>query len=498
MTSSEARPLATTARKAILYGGGFTLVRDVAQFLVMIAMVRLLRPEDYGVVSLSQAIIGVLSMFSFATFSSHALQLRDPENVDWQLHFTAAAIINVALFIVTSLIAIALYWWEPHKGLAMPLFVMGAVFLIEIPATFWFRILSARHNWERSYLLSSIGSLIGLIAGIIIAVCGGGYWALAVQPLLFGVPAALDLLLVQRFKADWRWSWSGYRDTLRFGFDRIGSGFVGRGRVLNEQVLLSSLYDLATLGIFTRATGLAMLVAGRIGSVVMLSLHPVLTRAERGSARFRRLADFVLRGVVWTTVPASACLGLAASDMVAILYGGRWSGVAGLMPFAAVAIGLGGIIASLSSLLVANENARAALWLDATAAASAIALAFLLIPRGASTYLAGLGIHGLMVAGAAIVLLVHYGALSTRGAVVALAPALVACTAGTAAVFAVREAVGTSEHLVVRLTVDASTLALSYMAALRLAFAQPLVELLEVAPGGPTLARALGLTCAGN
>jgi hypothetical protein len=88
--------------------------------------------------------------------------------------------------------------------------------------------------------------------------------------------------------------------------------------------------------------------------------------------------------------------------------------------------------------------------------------------------------------------------LSTCGAAAAMGPALVACTAGAAAVFAVREATGTSEHLIVRLVVDASTFAFSYVAVLRLAFAQPLAELLDVAPGKSTLARALRLSPAGN
>jgi O-antigen/teichoic acid export membrane protein len=136
---------------------------------------------------------------------------------------------------------------------------------------------------------------------------------------MLGLPAAIDLLFVKRFRPDWTRSWARRRDAFRFGLDRIGSGVVGRGRALNEQMLLSGLYDFATLGIFSRATGLATLLAGRIGSVAIMSLYPIVTRAERNSPRFRRLADLVLRGVVWTTVPAAAFLGLAAQDTVSLL-----------------------------------------------------------------------------------------------------------------------------------------------------------------------------------
>lgn len=492
--TTEPARLGESARAALLWGGGFTLMRDVAQFVTLLILVRLLTPADYGTAALAQAIVGLASVVSVGTFSGHALQMRNPDEIDWQAHFTAATVINTTLAILVLALAFAISFTTQYAQVALPLAALAVVFIIEIPGTLRHRMLETAHDWKRFRLLLIVGTFLGLGSGLLVAMMGGGVWALIVQIPMLGLPAAIDLLLIQRFSPDWTWSWARWRETFRFGLDRIGSGLVGRGRVLNEQVLLSGLYDLATLGIFTRATGLATLLAGRIGSVAMMSLHPVVTRAERGSARFRRLADLVLRGVVWTTVPAAAFLGLAASDTVALLYGAQWASVAELMPFAAIAIGLGGIITALSSLLVANDDTRAAMWLDVAAAVSAVALAFLLIPRGAWTFLAGLGVHGFVIAVAAIALLWHRRAVSIGGALAAFAPALVSCAAGTAAVLALRHAMGTSEHLVLRLVVDASVFGFSYIAALRLAFARPLADLLDVAPGGSTLARGLRLT----
>lgn len=486
--------LGQTARGALLWGGGSALVRDAAQFGAMLILVRLLTPVDYGIAALAQAIVGIAGILSIVTFSTHTLQVRNPAEIDWQTQFTAATVLNAIVAGLVLAIAFGLSLTEKYRETALPLAALSVVFLVEIPGALRHRMLETAHDWTRFRLLLVISTFLSLGMGLLVAMMGGGVWALIIQPPMLGLPAAIDLLFIQRFRPDWTWSWARWRDTFRFGLDRIGSGIVGRGRVLNEQVLLSGLYDLATLGIFTRATGLATLLAGRIGSVAMTSLHPVITRAERRSARFRRLADLVLRGVVWTTVPAAAFLGLAASDTVALLYGAQWASVAELMPFAAIAIGLGGIITALSSLLVANDDTRAAMWLDVAAAVSAVALAFLLIPRGAWTFLAGLGVHGFVIAVAAIALLWHRRAVSIGGVLAAFAPALVSCAAGTAAVLALRHAMGTSEHLVLRLVVDASVFGFSYIAALRLAFARPLADLLDVAPGGSTLARGLRLT----
>jgi O-antigen/teichoic acid export membrane protein len=485
--------LGGSARASLIWGAGFTLLRDVVQFAVMLVLVRLLSPADYGTAALAQTIIGVLSVISVATFSGHALQIRNPEEIDWQAHFTAATAINGALAALVLVLAYGLTFVQSYHEAALPLAAMAVVLIVEIPGTLRQRMLETAHDWKRFRLLFMVGTLLGLGFGLAVGLMGGGVWALVVQLPMLSLPAAIDLLFIQRFRPDWSWSWSRWADSFKFGANRIGSGLTVRGRALNEQMLMSSVYDLATLGIFTRATGLAMLLAGRIGSVATMSLYPVITRAERGSPRFRRLADILLRGVVWTTVPAAAFLGLTARDIVATLYGPKWDSVASLMPFASVAIGLGGIITALSSLLVANDDSRAALWVDIVAALSGMVVAFALIPLGAWTYLAGLSAHAIAVAGAAIAVLLRRGAMSGKGVAAAFVPVVVAGLGGIVAVLLARHGLGVSDHRFVRLAVDAIMFSSGYLASLRALFPASLAELLEVAPAGWVLVRALRL-----
>lgn len=488
-----ASSLGASARASLLWGGGFTILRDVAQFALMLVLVRLLTPADYGTATFAQAILGVFAVLSYQTFSGHALLARVPTEIDWQAHFTTAVVQNSMLAGLALAMAFALSFTERYDSAALPLAALAVVFIIEIPGTLRHRMLEAAHDWQRFRLLLIVGTFLGLGSGLLVGLMGGGVWALIVQVPMLGLPAAIDLLLIQRFRPDWTWSWARWRETFRFGVDRIGAGFVGRGRVLNEQALLSSIYDLATLGIFGRATGLATLIAGRIGSVAMMSLTPVVTRAEAGSARFQRLADLVLRGVVWTTLPAAAFLGLAARDTVALLYGAQWDSVAALLPLAALTIGLAGIVSALSSLLVANDGSRASMSLDMAAGVSGIAVALALIPFGARTYLAGLGAHALIVTGAALVLLQRRGAITASGVSAAFLPALVAVAVGLATALAARYAVGTSDMLLVRLGVDAIALGAAYLATLRFCFAASLAELLEVVPGGARLGQWSGM-----
>lgn len=488
---AKEKNLAAAATSALAWSGGFTLLRDLAQFAVMLVLVRLLSPADYGNAALAQSIVGLASTVSFAPFSYHALQLRNPAGIDWQSHFTAATAINFSLFLGMMAVAWGLSLTTAYHNVAAPLAALSVVFLIEIPGTLRHRMLEALHEWRRFRILLTLGALLGLGVGLIVAMMGGGVWALIVQPPMFGVPGAVDLFVGARFRPTWTWSRARYHDAACFGFNRIGAAVPARTRQMAEHVLLSNTYDLAILGVFTRAVGLSALLAGRIGSVAIASIYPVITRADQGSARFQRMAGLALRGICWTTAPSAAFLAIAANDIVGLLYGPKWAAVIPLLPLAATAVGLGGVVTALSNLLLANNEANASLRLELLMVLTGIAIMFFFIPLGLSAYLIALCCQVVAMIGIAIALLLTKNGVTPAAVVAALAPPVGAATAAVAAVWTWHSVLGVSSHLLARLVADALLFAAAYIAILRVAFARPLLELLEVAPGGQSVARCL-------
>jgi hypothetical protein len=86
---------------SLLWGGGFTIFRDVVQLVSMLILIRLLAQVDYGRVALARTIVDLLAVVSFGTFATHTLQAREPAEIDWQAHFTAGVVINSVLAFFT-------------------------------------------------------------------------------------------------------------------------------------------------------------------------------------------------------------------------------------------------------------------------------------------------------------------------------------------------------------------------------------------------------------
>ena len=457
-------------------------------------LVRVVSPAEYGSAALAQSVVGLISVLSFSTFLQHALQHRDPARIDWQAHFSAAFVLNTLLFTCGLCVAWYLSTTRAYSSASLPLAVLSIVFLVEIPASLRHRMLEVEHDWARFRGLITAGTLLGLGVGIAIGVGGGGVWAIVVQPVLFGLPAALDLFLGGRWRPDWSWSWPRYRDTAVFGMSRIGSGALARGRQTVEQARVAGIYDLASLGEFTRSTGLATMLAGRVGPVMVASVYPVLTRAEPRSAQFQRYSGLVLMGVCWTTAPAALFMALTASDLVVLLYGPKWPFVAALLPLAATAVGVAGIGATLSQLLLANNQIRACLLLDSVGAGLGIAIALVLIPFGVKIYLVGLVGHAVVVAVVASLALLGTSGIGWPDMRASLLPTVVASIAAAGMLLLVQQRDGQVVNRMLRLAVEGITFGVGYVGTLRMLFPGLLCRVLAVSPGGHVAARCIGMS----
>ena len=485
------RSLGTSARSSLKWAGGILLLRGALQFATMLVLVRLLTPTDYGSAALAQSIVSVFSVLSFGTFVAHALQARNPDDVDWQAHFTAAVVGNSALTLVALGLAWALSFTSHYAAAALPLAVLSVAFIVEVPATLRLRMLQVAHDWRRYRLLALYGTFLSCLTSIAIALLGGGVWALVVQPILFGLPAAFDLVHVAKWRHPLAWNWDRYRATASFGASRVIAGLTRNGRELIEQLVLAATYQFAALGIFTRSLGLASLVAGRIGAVAVEALYPIITRAERQSEQFRRYAGLVIRAVAWTTTPAAILLALTASDVVTLLYGPKWSAVIPLVPLAAAAVGFAATATATNSLLLAHDEIKSCLIVDVTSAVLGVTLALWLVPVGLQVYLAALVAHGAGALGLTSWLLLRSGGIDYRYLLAALLPPAVAGAAATCSVLGLRVSLGSIEIMPLRLLAESSLFGFVYLCVLRLGFERPLRELIEVAPAGNRLGAML-------
>lgn len=416
----------TKARSAVIWNTAFNLFRDLLQFGSMLVLVRLLQPESYGEFALVTSIIGFLSIFSHNNFIAHLLQVKDEEDALYQEHFTASAILQTGIFLITNIVALILHWFPTYAPVAPYIHVMSITFLLEWPCELRRKMIERQFDWRRLRLLQAVGLIASTLLAIVMAWAGAGAYALLVPGMLVTIPFIYDLFVVAKWKPTWSWTFEDYRAAWYFGLTRLGSGIVSSGRQLMESGVLTAVVGFATYGVFNRAIGLTQMFCQKFASQLLYAIYPILTRLEGREGSSSRIGGLVLRLVVWTVVPIAVVFSALAEPVVRVVYGQNWADVTPLLPWAMAWGALVAIAHAAYMLLLSKNKTRLCLYGDiGVFLGTGLTLIFVL-PYGLINYLAVSGILQLLLITALLYWLVQLSAIKISSIIHAFIPSVTA------------------------------------------------------------------------
>ena len=472
--------LRAIAQSAVIWNTGFNLFRDLLQFVVMLVLVRLLDARAYGQFSLVTSIVGFISIFSFNNFIAYTLQVETEDETHYQEHFTAGAVLQIGMFLLTNFIAVCLRWIPAYSSTTPLLHVMSVTFLLEWPCELRRKMIERAFDWRRLRLVHAIGLSINAALAIILGWMGAGVYALLVPGMAVTWPFIYDLFVSAHWRPNWSWSWEKYKRAWNFGLTRIGSGLTLYGKQLLESGALAAVLGFSSLGILTRSIGLAQMFCQKFASQLMYAIYPILARSGAGSGA--HIGSLIFRLVAWTVVPIAVCFAVLAGPVVGTVYGKKWLAVVPLLPWA-MAWGVG---ASLSHagymLLLARQQQRRCLFADALfLCGTGVALA-LALPFGTRAYLMASAILQFLVLLMMVQWLFQLEALTSSGLVSAFLPTITASFLAAVAAVAMLRFLNLAPSTFVTAAGWGIIFALSYLLSLRLIFVRELSDLISYFP----------------
>jgi O-antigen/teichoic acid export membrane protein len=334
----------TTTRSlgdAAARGTGVTLlgqaVRVVLQFTSTVILARLLTPEDFGLIAMVAAIIGISELIRDFGLSSAAIQAKDVTDDERTNLFW----VNTGLGIATALLMVAL----------SPLIVLlyGEPRLVGIVAamssTFLFSGINTQFKADltrslRFSLLTGIeiaGVAGGFVLGIAAAAFGWSYWAIVLQHVSTIAIACLLNVAASRWKPGLPKRSVSIRRFLRFGLGLLGTQGISYVTKNVDSVAIGAVWGAGPLGLYDRAYQLLMTPLNQINAPMTRVALPILSRVHEDRQVFSRyLGKAQLVGAYLTASVFAVAAGLS-TPLVLVLFGEQWVGVSAI--FAALAVG---------------------------------------------------------------------------------------------------------------------------------------------------------------
>lgn len=333
MTSSLAR----TAAQGAAFTLGAQAARIILQLLSVVILARILSPHDYGLLAIVMVAVGLGEIFrdfglTSASVQSPTLSQGQRDNLFW---------INTLIGVGLTAVMFGLSW-AIGAITAKPELVgmtqwLSLMFLFNGLATQHRAMLMRELRLRPLAVVDVASASIALIAAIIAAVNGAGYWALVTQQLVTGAALLLGVLLAGRWLPRRYSRADSVRQLITFGWNLVATNLVSYTAKQIDTILISARFGTAPLGLYNRAFQLVMTPLGQARSPLQSVALPVLSRVQQDQPRFETyvVAAQLALGYLFG-IPLALVAGLSG-PVVAVMLGSRWLEAAPLLQMFAIA-----------------------------------------------------------------------------------------------------------------------------------------------------------------
>ena len=336
-------------------------LRQAFSVLGTAVLARFLLPSDFGLLSMVLLITAFFGLIDLA-LGWTAVQSADLDSKAVSNLFWIGALWGLLIWTTCILLAPLLARLLRQPELSGICVVMGAAVFCNSLAT---QPLALLKRQMQQFAVASIETIAVVGAGTI-AVClalgGFGYWALVAQAVVTSfirlvLALFLSPLQVMRpmlTKADAR--------RLKFGSYMGACHWVIYIQQSLDSALVAWLFGASSVGLYSRAIGLKNLPTLYTVQPLNDIMVPALAAVREDNEHLRRAYLKALKGVAFVGAPAGAFLGVAAPQLVRLLYGPNWVQVVPLMYALALSATVWPIHSTASWLLISTGSSRLYFW----------------------------------------------------------------------------------------------------------------------------------------
>ena len=294
------------------------------QMVVSIVVARQLAPEDFGVMAIHTFFTAVALVVVDSGFSQTLLRKKNPTDDDYKSVFVFNLAVSALLYLLLVALSplLARYYnlqiitkISPVLFLLLPINALGIIQNTKLSREFRFGVLS-RINFA--------ASLVAGVVAIVVALCGGGVWALVAQRLT--MMATKSLLLWWR--GDWRgegeFSRSAWRDMAPFSFRLMSTDIVSALYNNVAQLFIGKVYSTNTLGFFNQAQKVKDLTVQSAVQSVQTVTYPALAKIKDDAEKFAESFRKVLLINIFVMAPVAVGLSAVAEPLFRVLLGEKW------------------------------------------------------------------------------------------------------------------------------------------------------------------------------
>ncbi len=310
--------------KGLFWGSMNNVVQQGLGLLFGIVLGRLLSRADYGMIAMITIFSLVATALQESGFRSALANLRNPSHRDFNAVFWFNIIVGVACYALLFFAAplIARFYKTPELTLLCRVAFLSIVFAALGTAQSGFLFCNLKVKEQAQCNMAA--TVVSNITGLVMALCGCGYWSLAVQTLVYiGMNSAL-MWWVSDWHPTFEFDFRPVRSMFRFSSKMLATNILERINANVMNILLGRFFTKSEVGDYNQAyqwsSKMSYLMQGTLSQVA----QPVFSHVADERERQLRVLRKMVRFTAFLAFPMLFGFGIVAQEFIVLTIGPKW------------------------------------------------------------------------------------------------------------------------------------------------------------------------------
>lgn len=329
---------AERVKGAIMWRSGSQLVAQLITWSATFLVIRLLRPEDYGLFAMTQVMLVFLSLMNGYGFANALVQSETIDRQKIAQVFGMLILLNGSLAAAQFALApaAAAYFHQPLVAdlLRVQALIYFTTPLIALPNA----LLSRNLDFRRQAKVDLLAAFLSAGTMIVLAGLGYGVWTLVIGALVLFWTRAIGLTLAARWLVLPSFRFKGAGHMFRYGSAMVVVQFFWFLQSQSDVFIAGRIVDVHALGLYTTALLLTQILAAKF-------VPPLNEVAFAAYARMQGQRDALgqaflksVRLVMAIALPFYLGLAATAEPLVLTALGAKWADAIPLVRILALAM----------------------------------------------------------------------------------------------------------------------------------------------------------------
>jgi len=357
MPERARRSLDAALVRGVAWTGAASWIAQILTWASTLVVVRLLSPDDYGLVALSAVYLGLASMLSEFGIGTTVVTVRSLSTGQIAQLNTVAVLLAGAGVGVSWALAGPVSEFFVSPRLVILIRVMSAALVLSSAGSVSSAVLQKALRFRLLAAVQIVQSLSAAATTLLLALLGAGYWALAIGPMVGqGVMSALTVAAAPCGYA--RPVWPTLRPALRFSRRVIIERLCWYLYTGSDRLVIGRWIGEAAVGLYSIGSTFGMLAVEKVTTLMLRVAPAVFSEVQTNPAALLRYLLSMTEGLAILTFPISIGLALVAEDLVPLAFGEQWRGAIAPLQILGIFGAYQSVTALLSRILAAVGDVR--------------------------------------------------------------------------------------------------------------------------------------------